>query len=112
MAIIDLRSDTVSQPTPSMKKAMAAAELGDDVFGEDPTVNSLEELAAELLGKEAAIYVSSGTQSNLLGLLAHCDRGMSTLLAAPPIPTSMKVVEPRCLVASNLSRSIFNRTVR
>ena len=75
MAIIDLRSDTVSQPTPSMKKAMAAAELGDDVFGEDPTVNSLEELAAELLGKEAAIYVSSGTQSNLLGLLAHCDRG-------------------------------------
>lgn len=75
MAIIDLRSDTVSQPTPSMKTAMAVAELGDDVFGEDPTVNSLEALAADLLGKEAAIYVSSGTQSNLLGLLAHCERG-------------------------------------
>ena len=75
MGIIDLRSDTVSQPTPSMKKAMNSAKLGDDVYGEDPTVIALEELAADLLGKEAAIYVSSGTQSNLLGLLSHCGRG-------------------------------------
>ena len=75
MGIIDLRSDTVSQPTPSMKKAMAEAALGDDVYGEDPTVIKLEELAADLLGKEAAIYVTSGTQSNLLGLLCHCGRG-------------------------------------
>ena len=75
MGIIDLRSDTVSQPTPSMKKAMAEAALGDDVYREDPTVIRLEELSAELLGKEAAIYVTSGTQSNLLGLLSHCDRG-------------------------------------
>jgi threonine aldolase len=75
MKIIDLRSDTVSQPTPSMKRAMAVAKLGDDVFGEDPTVNELEELVADRLGKEASIYVSSGTLSNLLGLLCHCGRG-------------------------------------
>lgn len=75
MEIIDLRSDTVSRPTPSMKRAMAEAKLGDDVFGEDPTVNELEELAADRLGKEASIYVSSGTMSNLLGLLSHCGRG-------------------------------------
>ncbi len=75
MGIIDLRSDTVSQPTPSMKKAMAEAKLGDDVYGEDPTVIALEELAADRLGKEAAIYVTSGTQSNLLALLCHCARG-------------------------------------
>lgn len=75
MGIIDLRSDTVSQPSASMKKAMAQAELGDDVYGEDPTVIALEVLAAEILGKQAALYVSSGTQSNLLGLLAHCGRG-------------------------------------
>jgi threonine aldolase len=75
MKIIDLRSDTVTKPGPEMRAAMAAAEVGDDVYGEDPTVNRLEALAASRLGKEAAIFVCSGTQSNLLALLAHCERG-------------------------------------
>jgi threonine aldolase len=72
---IDLRSDTVTKPTAGMRAAMAAAEVGDDVYGEDPTVNRLEKMAAELLGKEAALFVCSGTQSNLLGVMAHCERG-------------------------------------
>jgi len=73
--MIDLRSDTVSQPTAAMRKVMAAAPVGDDVWGDDPTVNQLEALAAEMLGKEAAIYASSGTQTNLLALMSHCQRG-------------------------------------
>lgn len=73
--MIDLRSDTVTQPTPAMREAMARAEVGDDVFGEDPTVNRLEELAAEKLGKEAALFVSSGTMGNFVALLTHCGRG-------------------------------------
>ena len=73
--MIDLRSDTVSRPTPGMRAAMAAAEVGDDVWGDDPTVNELERYTADLLGKAAALYVPSGTQSNLCGLLAHCERG-------------------------------------
>ena len=72
---IELRSDTFTLPTPAMRKAMAAAEVGDDVYGEDPTVNELEALAADKLGKEAALFVSSGTQGNLLALLTHCQRG-------------------------------------
>lgn len=75
MKKIDLRSDTVTKPTPEMLEAMAQAPVGDDVFGDDPTVNKLEELAADLLGKEAAIYAPSGTQTNLIALLAHCQRG-------------------------------------
>jgi threonine aldolase len=75
MKVIDLRSDTVTKPSEAMRAAMAGAEVGDDVYGEDPTVNRLEALAAERLGKEAAIYVCSGTQSNLLALLSHCERG-------------------------------------
>lgn len=75
MKAIDLRSDTVTKPTVAMRAAMAAAEVGDDVYGEDPTVNRLEALAAGMLGKEAAIFVVSGTQSNLLALLSHCERG-------------------------------------
>ena len=75
MKVIDLRSDTVTKPSPEMRAALAAAEVGDDVYGEDPTVNRLEGLAAGKLGKEAAIYVCSGTQSNLLALLSHCERG-------------------------------------
>ena len=73
--MIDLRSDTVTKPTPEMRAAVAAAEVGDDVWGDDPTVAALETKTAELLGKESAIYVSSGTQSNLCALLAHCQRG-------------------------------------
>jgi threonine aldolase len=75
MKTIDLRSDTVTKPTAAMRSTMAAAEVGDDVYGEDPTVNRLEALAADKLGFEAALYVSSGTQSNLLAIMAHCQRG-------------------------------------
>jgi threonine aldolase len=72
---IDLRSDTVTQPTPAMREAMARAEVGDDVYGEDPTVNRLEELAAEVLGKEAAIFTPSGTMGNAIAIITHCRRG-------------------------------------
>jgi threonine aldolase len=76
---IDLRSDTVSRPTPAMRDAMAKAEVGDDVFGDDPTVIALEERAAELLGKEAGLFVSSGTMGNLVSQLAHLSRGQETI---------------------------------
>lgn len=75
MKVIDLRSDTVTKPTPAMRAAMSSAEVGDDVFAEDPTVNRLESLAAEMLGTEASVFASSGTQANLLALLTHCERG-------------------------------------
>jgi len=72
---IDLRSDTVTEPTPEMWEAMANAVVGDDVYGEDPTVNHLQELSAKMLGKEAALFVPSGTMGNLAAILAHCARG-------------------------------------
>ena len=75
MEYIDLRSDTVTKPTPEMREAMAEAEVGDDVYRDDPTVNRLEQLAADMLGKEAALFVPSGTMGNLLALLVHCQRG-------------------------------------
>ncbi|MGE8497766.1 MAG: low-specificity L-threonine aldolase [Pseudomonas sp.] len=75
MSVIDLRSDTVTQPTAGMREAMRVAQLGDDVYGEDPTVNQLEAYLAERLGFAAALFVPSGTMSNLLGLMAHCERG-------------------------------------
>lgn len=75
MTVIDLRSDTVTQPTAGMREAMALAPLGDDVYGEDPTVNRLEAVLAERLGFASALFVPSGTMSNLLGLMAHCERG-------------------------------------
>ena len=75
MEYIDLRSDTVTKPTPEMREAMAEAEVGDDVYRDDPTVNRLESLAAEMLGKEASLFVPSGTMGNLLALLVHCQRG-------------------------------------
>src|SRR5512136_651427 len=78
--IIDLRSDTVTLPTPAMRRAMAEAEVGDDVYGEDPTVNRLEALAAGMLGKESAVFVASGTMGNLASILAHCSRGQEALL--------------------------------
>ena len=73
--MIDLRSDTVTRPTAAMREAMARADVGDDLYGEDPTVNALQSRMATLLGKEAALFVSSGTQSNLCALMAHCQRG-------------------------------------
>jgi threonine aldolase len=75
MSVVDLRSDTVTLPTEAMRRAMAAAEVGDDVWGEDPTVLRLQERAAVLLGKEAALFVPSGTMANQIALLCHCARG-------------------------------------
>lgn len=75
MKNIDLRSDTVTQPSHAMRQAMLQAEVGDDVMGEDPTVNLLEEFAADLLGKESALFVATGTLGNLLSVLTHCQRG-------------------------------------
>ncbi len=75
MGIIDLRSDTVTRPSRAMKKAMYNAELGDDVYGDDPTVNYLENKISELLGKDEAVFMTSGTQSNFSSVLAHCNRG-------------------------------------
>ncbi|WP_159653159.1 low-specificity L-threonine aldolase [Vibrio atypicus] len=72
---MDFRSDTVTQPTPQMREAMAKAPVGDDVYGDDPSVNDLEQWAAERHGFEAALFTTSGTQANLLGLMAHCQRG-------------------------------------
>jgi threonine aldolase len=80
MRIIDLRSDTITHPTPAMRRAMADAKVGDDVFGEDPTVNQLETTAAERLNKEAALFVASGTMANLVSQLAHCARGDEVIL--------------------------------
>src|SRR5210317_1436826 len=73
--IADFRSDTVTRPSAGMRQAMLAAELGDDVYGDDPTVNRLESYIADLTGKEAGLLCTSGTQSNLVALLAHCQRG-------------------------------------
>jgi threonine aldolase len=78
--MIDLRSDTVTLPTPAMRRAMAEAVVGDDVFGEDPTVDRLQEMAAERMGKEAGLFVASGTMSNLVALLTHCYRGDEVIL--------------------------------
>jgi threonine aldolase len=80
MSLIDLRSDTVTQPTPAMREAMATAVVGDDQYGEDPTVRELELLAARMLGKEDAVYVASGTMGNLVALLTHCGRGDEVIM--------------------------------
>ena len=73
--IVDLRSDTTTRPTAGMRAAMMSAPLGDDVFGDDPSVNALQEKIADMLGFEAALFMPTGTQSNLCGILAHCQRG-------------------------------------
>lgn len=80
MEYIDLRSDTVTKPTPEMREAMAKAEVGDDVYGDDPTVNRLQEMAAEMTGHEAGLFVASGTMGNLSAVLAHCQRGDEVIL--------------------------------
>ena len=80
MEYIDLRSDTVTKPTPEMRAAMAKAEVGDDVYGDDPTVNRLQEIAAEMTGHEAGLFVASGTMGNLVAVLAHCQRGDEVIL--------------------------------
>src|SRR5512138_2812380 len=82
MTIIDLRSDTVTRPTPAMREAMARAEVGDDVYGEDPTVRRLEERCADLLGKEAALFVASGTMANQVALGALARAGDEVICEA------------------------------
>ena len=82
MNVVDLRSDTVTHPTPEMREAMAHAEVGDDVYGDDPTVNRLQEMAAQMLGKEASLFVPSGTMGNLLALLVHCQRGDEVIVGS------------------------------
>lgn len=77
---IDLRSDTVTQPTPAMREAMYRAEVGDDVYGEDPTINRLEELAAQRVGKEASIFVPTGTMGNAIAIITHCRRGDEVIM--------------------------------
>src|SRR5262245_60183578 len=78
--IIDMRSDTVTKPPAGMRRAMAEADVGDDMSGEDPTVNRLEAMMAELLGKEAAVFACSGTQSNQMGVRTHCQPGDELLI--------------------------------
>jgi threonine aldolase len=80
MELIDLRSDTVTRPTPEMREAMANAEVGDDVYGDDPTVNRLQEMAAGMMGKEAGLFVPSGTMGNLAAILSHCQRGDEVII--------------------------------
>lgn len=80
MDIVDLRSDTVTRPTAAMREAMANAVVGDDVFGEDPTINRLQEMAAERMGKEAGLFVPSGTMGNLVAILTHCGRGDEVIM--------------------------------
>lgn len=80
MKLVELRSDTFTLPTPEMRRAMAEAEVGDDVYGEDPTVNRLQELAAERVGKEAGLFVASGTMGNMAAILAHCNRGDEAIM--------------------------------
>jgi len=80
MEFVDLRSDTVTKPTPAMREAMAKAAVGDDVYGDDPTINQLQELAAAKLGKQAGLFVPSGTMGNLAGILAHCTRGDEVIM--------------------------------
>ena len=78
--MIDLRSDTVTKPSPEMREVIARAEVGDDVYGEDPTVNLLEEESARLLGKQAGLFIPSGTMGNLAAVLTHCERGSEVIL--------------------------------
>ena len=91
--VIDLRSDTVTQPTPEMRHAMTTAPLGDDVFGDDPTVNRLEEVAAARLGKEASVFLPSGTMGNLVGVAVHARSGEEPR-QGPPHPDASQHEEP------------------
>ncbi len=102
--MIDLRSDTVTQPTEEMRKAMAEAPLGDDVYGDDPTMNHLEELAAKTIGKEAALFVVSGTMGNQLGVMTHTKRGNEIILGK-----NCHIVRYECGAAAVLSQVSFHQ---
>ena len=106
--VIDLRSDTVTHPTEAMRAAMASAPVGDDVFGDDPTVNALEARAAQLLGKEAGLFVSSGTQGNLVSLMAHLPRG-SEAIAGATTHTVMDEAGGHAVVVGATIRSLDER---
>ena len=100
--LIDLRSDTVTQPSPEMRRAMAEAELGDDVFGDDPTVNALEARAAELLGKEAALFVASGTMGDLVSMMAYVPRGGEIILGEGSHPVAHEAANYAVVVAAGI----------
>jgi threonine aldolase len=104
MKIVDLRSDTVTRPTPAMREAMMRAEVGDDVFGDDPTVNALQERIAALLGKEAALFVPSGTQSNLVAIMSHCQRGDEYIVGQMAHTYRWEAAARRCSAACSRSR--------
>ena len=106
--VIDLRSDTVTHPTDAMRRAMAAAPLGDDVFGDDPTVNELEARAAALLGKEAGLFVASGTMGNLVSLIAHLPRGYEAI-AGESTHTVLDEAGGHAVVASATIRALPER---
>ena len=88
--MIDLRSDTVTKPSKEMLQAMYEAEVGDDVYGEDPTINKLEKEFSELLGKDRAVFMTSGTQSNLSAILSHCGRGEEMIVGT----NELQIVSP------------------
>lgn len=104
-AYVDLRSDTLTKPTPDMRQAMAQAEVGDDVFGEDPTVNRLQEMSAALLGKEAALFVPSGTMANLLGFVAQTHPGETLILSEDSHPYNYEAANV-AVVGGLLTRTI------
>ncbi len=101
---MDFRSDTVTRPTPAMREAMANAIVGDDVYGDDPTVNELEAFAAKEAGFEAALFTTSGTQANLLGLMAHCERGDEYLCGQQRTTIVTRLAVRQYWVPSNLNR--------
>ena len=102
MLSIDLRSDTVTQPTPKMREAMSNADVGDDVFGDDPTVIRLEAMAAEMMGKERALFVPSGTMGNLTAILTHCRHGdtVDPLVDESPVLAVMTAASVQGLVST------------
>jgi threonine aldolase len=106
---IDLRSDTVTRPTDAMRRAMAGADVGDDVLGDDPTVTALEERAADLLGKEAGLYVSSGTMGNLVAQMAHLGRGMEIITGANQHTTIDEAAGHAVVVGASI-RALDDRT--
>lgn len=109
MRFIDLRSDTVTQPTQKMREAMFKAEVGDDVYGDDPTVNELEKYAAELVGKEAALFVPSGTFGNQLSLFTHCKRGNEVILGDDCHIVMHEVGAPSIIAGVQLRTIVSNK---
>jgi len=108
MKYIDLRSDTITQPTSEMRQAMAAAEVGDDVFGDDPTVNKLQEKVATLLGKEAALFTPSGTMANSIAILAHTRRGDEVIVEKNSHSFNYEVAAPAVIGGVQLHPLIGN----